>query len=131
MSTGKILIIDDEKLIVKATSLVLSLSGYDVTSAYNGEEGLNMAHESKPDLILLDIMMPGMDGWQVLERLKNNPETKTIPVIVFTAKEYLSGKLKSHNAGASDFVAKPFETPELIEIIEKHLSISDKGGDLS
>ncbi len=117
MSGKKVLIIDDEKLIVKATSLVVKLSGYQVISALDGETGLEVVKEEKPDLILLDIMMPGMDGWQVLERLQADEETKKIPVIIFTAKEYIKGKQKSLDAGAVDYITKPFEPDELMAAI--------------
>lgn len=119
---ARILIIDDEKLIVKATSLVIRLSGYEVLTAYNGEEGLKIVQEMKPDLILLDIMMPGMDGWQVLSRLQANEETRGIPVIVFTAKEYLKGKQKSLEAGAVDYISKPFEADELMDAIARGIN---------
>jgi DNA-binding response OmpR family regulator len=122
MNPKKILIIDDEKLIVKATSLVIRLGGYQVSSAFNGEEGLKIAAEVMPDLILLDIMMPGMDGWQVLEKLKAEPVLSNIPVIIFTAKEHIKGKQKSLEAGAIDFISKPFEPDDLMQTIRNVFS---------
>ncbi len=127
MST--VLIIDDEKLIVKATELVIRLSGYNVISSFDGVEGLKTAREKKPDLILLDIMMPGIDGWSVLKELKSDPATQQIPVIIFTAKEYIRGKESSLSAGAVDYITKPFETSELLQAIHKHISLTDKGVD--
>jgi CheY-like chemotaxis protein len=75
-----------------------------------------------PDLILLDIMMPGMDGWQVLEKLKSDPVVAGIPVIIFTAKEYIKGKQKSIQAGATDYISKPFEPEDLILAIQRILN---------
>ena len=126
MNGKKVLIIDDEKLIVKATSLVIRLAGYQVFSAYDGVDGLKVASEARPDLILLDIMMPGMDGWQVLEKLKLDEELKSIPVIIFTAKEYIKGRQKSVEAGAIDYITKPFEPEELMAAILRSFDSSSK-----
>ena len=117
MEVKKVLIIDDERLLVRSTTLVLSHFGYDVKGALNGEKGIAIAGEFAPDAILLDIMMPGMDGWQVLEKLKQNDSTRSIPVVIFTAREYSNGKALAIEKGAADFIAKPFEPKELAAII--------------
>jgi DNA-binding response OmpR family regulator len=122
MSAGKVLIIDDEKLLVKSTSMVLAHHDYDVKGALSGEEGLKAALEFAPDVILLDIMMPGMDGWQVLEALKQNAITRCIPVVIFSAREYSNGKSLAAQKGAADFIAKPFEADELVEMLVNQLS---------
>lgn len=116
-----VLIIEDEKLIIVSTQMVLEASGYQVESAVNGEEGINSAKGMRPDLILLDIMMPGIDGWETLTRLKRDPETSDIPVIIFTAREHARGHQKSAEMGAADYFRKPFEPDELIELVEKHI----------
>jgi DNA-binding response OmpR family regulator len=121
MAAAKVLIIDDEKLLVKSTCMALTHFGFEVKGALDGEEGLRAALKYKPDVILLDIMMPGMDGWQVLEKLKENGETKRIPVVIFTAREYSNGKALGLKNGAADYVAKPFEPQELAEILNKQL----------
>ena len=121
MAAAKVLIIDDEKLLVKSTCMALTHFGFEVKGALDGEEGLRAALEYKPDVILLDIMMPGMDGWQVLEKLKENGETKRIPEVIFTAREYSNGKALGLKNGAADYVAKPFEPQELAEILNKQL----------
>ena len=126
MAAAKVLIIDDEKLLVKSTCMALTHFGFEVKGALDGEEGLRAALEYKPDVILLDIMMPGMDGWQVLEKLKENGETKRIPVVIFTAREYSNGKALGLKNGAADYVAKPFEPQELAAILEKQLKPRDK-----
>jgi DNA-binding response OmpR family regulator len=124
MANGKVLIIDDEKLIVRSTCMMLGHYGYDVKGALGGEEGLKAALEFLPEVILLDIMMPGMDGWQVLEKLKQNATTQSIPVVIFTAREYSNGKALAIEKSAADFVAKPFEPEELAAIIDDILSSS-------
>jgi DNA-binding response OmpR family regulator len=124
MAAAKVLIIDDEKLLVKSTCMALAHYGFEVKGALDGEEGLGAVREYKPDVILLDIMMPGMDGWQVLEKLKQNPDTKHIPVVIFTAREYSNGKALGLKNGAADYVAKPFEPQELAAILDKQLKSS-------
>ncbi len=117
-----ILIIEDEKLIIVSTQMVLEAAGFRVESATNGEAGISKARELRPDLILLDIMMPGIDGWEALTRLKRDPETAPIPVIIFTAREHTRGHQKSTEMGAADYFRKPFEPDELIELVEKHIA---------
>lgn len=116
-----VLIIEDEKLIIVSTQMVLEAAAFRVESSTNGEEGIAKAKEIKPDLILLDIMMPGIDGWETLTRLKRDPETANTPVIIFTAREHNRGHQKSAEMGAADYFRKPFEPDELIEIVEKHI----------
>ncbi len=116
-----VLIIEDEKLIIVSTQMVLEAAGFRVESAVNGEEGIQKARGIQPDLILLDIMMPGIDGWETLTRLKRDPETSGIPVIIFTAREHARGHQKSSEMGAADYFRKPFEPDELIELVEKHV----------
>ncbi|MFH0919279.1 MAG: response regulator [Fibrobacterota bacterium] len=122
MEIKKVLIIDDEPLIVKSTGFALVYYGMATLGANNGEKGLKMAETEKPDIILLDIMMPGMDGWEVLSRLKDNPATHDIPVVVFTAKEYSNGPNLARSKGAVDYVAKPFEPEHLYQVLLRNLS---------
>jgi DNA-binding response OmpR family regulator len=119
-----VLIIEDEKLIIVSTQMVLEAAGFRVESATNGEDGIAKARSLTPDLILLDIMMPGIDGWETLTRLKRDPETSAIPVIIFTAREHARGHQKSSEMGAADYFRKPFEPDELIELVEKHIGQS-------
>jgi len=121
MSEHKILIVDDEKLILISTRIVLESVGYVVVTAASGEEAIGKAKEEKPGLILLDIMMPGIDGWETLSRLKDDAETKDIPVIIFTAREHSRGRQLAREMGAADYFQKPFEPDELIAIVEEHL----------
>ena len=117
-----VLIIEDEKLIIVSTQMVLEAAGFCVESATNGEDGISSARTQKPDLILLDIMMPGIDGWETLTRLKRDSDTSGIPVVICTAREHSRGHQKSAEMGAADYFRKPFEPDELIELVEKHVS---------
>ncbi len=122
-----VLIIEDEKLIVVSTQMVLEAAGFRVDAAMNGEEGISKAQALTPDLILLDIMMPGIDGWETLTRLKQETSTSEIPVVIFTAREHSRGHQKSAEMGAADYFRKPFEPDELIELVEKHIGHKDPG----
>jgi CheY-like chemotaxis protein len=117
-----VLIIEDEKLIIVSTQMVLEAAGFRVESATNGEDGIAKAKGLAPDLVLLDIMMPGIDGWETLTRLKRDPATANIPVVIFTAREHARGHQKSSEMGAADYFRKPFEPDELIELVEKHVA---------
>lgn len=116
-----VLIIEDEKLIIFSTQMVLESAGFRVESAVDGEEGIQKAQAARPDLILLDIMMPGIDGWETLTRLKRDPATSGIPVVIFTAREHSRGHQKSTEMGAADYFRKPFEPDELVDLVKKHV----------
>jgi CheY-like chemotaxis protein len=116
----RILIVDDEKLILISTKIVLESVGHEVLTATNGEEGIDVTRAEHPDLVLLDIMMPGIDGWETLSRLKADPDLKAIPVIIFTAREHSRGKQLAREMGAADYFPKPFEPDELIRIVEEY-----------
>jgi DNA-binding response OmpR family regulator len=118
-----VLIIEDEKLIIVSTQMVLEAAGFRVESATNGEDGIAKAKSQSPDLVLLDIMMPGIDGWETLTRLKKETATANIPVVIFTAREHSRGHQKSAEMGAVDYFRKPFEPDELIDLVEKHAAV--------
>ena len=120
MSNNKILIVDDEKLILISTKIVLESVGYEVLTATSGEDGIDICGAEMPALVLLDIMMPGIDGWETLSRLKSSPETSEIPIIIFTAREHSRGKQLAREMGAADYFPKPFEPDELINIVEEY-----------
>ncbi len=117
-----ILIIEDEEMIILSTTMLLESVGYQVAAAQNGEEGIQKAAELNPDLILLDVMMPGIDGWETLGLLKRREETRGIPVVVFTAREHAHGQRKSRELGATGYFRKPFEPDDLIELVARSLS---------
>lgn len=113
----KILIIDDEENIVDLLSNILTHSGFVVIGAFNGENGIEKAIKEKPHIIILDIMMPGMDGFEVLKRLKEDEQTSDIPVIMLTAKTEDSAVIESWRKGAEFYIPKPFEIEELLHVI--------------
>ncbi len=120
MSAIKVLVIDDEVLMMKSTCMVLKYKGFDAHGTLDGNQGISDALSLQPDIILLDIMMPGKDGWQVLRELKESSQTKNIPVVIFSAREYSDGRQKAQKCGAVDFIPKPFETDFLIDILTRY-----------
>jgi CheY-like chemotaxis protein len=114
----KVLIIDDEVLIRKTTALLLKKARIDVITAGNGPEGIDLAEKQNPDLILLDIVMPEMSGWEVLSRLKAREDLAKIPVIVFTAEDYSMSEGKAMQKGAEGVCRKPFQLHQLLGIID-------------
>jgi DNA-binding response OmpR family regulator len=109
----KVLVVEDDESISNVVELNLRLDGYEVYLAADGEEGLSMVEEVEPDLVILDVMMPKVDGWEVLMRLRQQPETQDIPVIMLTAIGDEQSKVMGLRGGADDYVAKPFSPLEL------------------
>jgi len=120
----KILIIDDEKDFCYFVKKNLeAISNYEIVVANKGKKGIQIARKEKPDLILLDIMMPGIDGFEVLKRLKGNEKTQRIPVIMFTAKNEDEAKIKASGLYCDDYIVKPVENVVLRAKIHKVLDI--------
>jgi len=123
MPKGNILIVEDDHQTVKLIKFILEKDDYSTISAKDGEEGLQMARERKPDLIVLDLMLPGMDGYRVCEILKANPNTKEIPIIVLTALDTGPDFEKALEKKADWYITKPFEPQHLLKrvnyLIEK------------
>jgi two-component system response regulator VicR len=116
----QILCIEDEKEMIDLIRLILGRKGFEVSGAASGQEGLFKIQEEKPDLVLLDLMMPFMDGWEVYQQIKANETTKDIPVIIVTAKAQSIDKvLGLHIAKVDDYIAKPFSPKELIDSVER------------
>ena len=109
----KILIIDDDLDTLRLVGLMLQRQGYQITAATNGQQGLEKALDDKPNLILLDIMMPEMDGYEVARRLRSNPQTVDVPILMFTAKTQLDDKVAGFEVGANDYLTKPTHPSEL------------------
>jgi DNA-binding response OmpR family regulator len=124
MSAGKrVVCIEDEPEMIDLVRLILSRKGFQVVGAMGGREGLEAIQREKPDLVLLDLMMPDMDGWEVYQKVKADDETKGIPVIVVTAKAQSIDKvLGLHIAKVDDYITKPFGPQELLESVEKVLA---------
>ena len=121
MNDKKILVVEDDKDLISLIKFNLKSEGFNVLLSPNGEDGLFTAKEEKPDLILLDWMLPILSGIEVLQRLKNNKDTKSIPVIFITAKGEETDKIRGLNSGADDYIVKPFSTKELIARIKANL----------
>jgi len=117
-----ILCVEDEPEMIDLIRLILGRRGFEVKGANGGVEGLKMIHQEKPDLILLDLMMPDMDGWEVYQQIKADEKTRGIPVIVVTAKAQSIDKvLGLHIAKVDDYIAKPFQPQELLASVERVL----------
>jgi len=116
-----VLVIDDNPDLLDIVDAILSNSGYIVAKAQSGENGVQVAKALHPDLILLDINMPRMDGWEVLSLLKGQDETRTVPVAIFSVRTDLRDKMMGFQKGAIDYISKPFQYNRLTEKIEKIL----------
>jgi len=121
VTTKKILVVDDEPDISKLIKARMESAGYSVFTAFDGAEALKAVKENMPDLILLDVMLPKMDGYQVCRLLKFDEKSKHIPIIMLTARAGESDKEKSVEAGADAYLTKPFQTEELLSKISSLL----------
>ena len=116
----RILCIEDEPEMIDLIRLILGRRGFEVIGAAGGEEGLEKIRQEPPDLVLLDLMMPDMDGWEVYQQMKADEKTKDIPVIVVTAKAQSIDKvLGLHIAKVDDYIAKPFSPQDLLNSVDK------------
>jgi CheY-like chemotaxis protein/MinD-like ATPase involved in chromosome partitioning or flagellar assembly len=126
----KILIIDDDLDTLRLVGLMLQRQGYQISAATNGQQGLDKAFEEDPDLILLDVMMPEMDGYEVTRRLRQNPSTMETPILMFTAKTQLDDKVIGFEVGANDYLTKPTHPAELQARVKALLArVSEKKGE--
>lgn len=116
----KILVIDDEADFVTLVAIRLQKAGYAVSFASEGNAGLAKAKAEKPDLILLDVLMPGLTGLETLRQLRGDPETRRIPVVMLSAKGDTDFILKAQELGCSDYLTKPFDDKELLATIERY-----------
>jgi two-component sensor histidine kinase len=123
LSKGHILIVDDDAAALKMLTDVLAEQGYAVHPANEGELGLRFVERTPPDLILLDIRMPGLDGYQVCASLRNGPSTAGIPVIFLSSMDRALDKVKAFRSGGVDYIVKPFEAEEVLARVETHLSL--------
>ncbi|MFH1287396.1 MAG: response regulator [bacterium] len=117
----KILVVDDEIQLVEMMKMRLEANSYEVVTAYDGQEAFEAALREKPDLIILDVMMPIMNGFEALDRLKSNPETMHIPVIMLTAKSDTASIFKAEDLRVKDYMTKPCEPKELLNLIKKYI----------
>jgi DNA-binding response OmpR family regulator len=120
---GYILLVDDQPDNLRLLSALLSERGYEPRGVINGQMAIKAAKSSQPDLILLDIVMPKMDGYEICEQLKGDPKTREIPVIFISAKDETIDKVRAFGLGAVDYITKPFHVDEVLARIENHLSL--------
>jgi DNA-binding response OmpR family regulator len=117
--TKRIIYIEDEPEMIDLVRLILNRKGYEVMGALGGQEGLDLIRSNHPDLVLLDLMMPDMDGWEVYQQMKSNEAMRDIPVIVITAKaQNIDKVLGVHIAKVEDYISKPFSPQQLIDSVE-------------
>jgi len=127
--TLKVVYIEDDPEMINLVTLILSRRGFLVKGAHGGHEGLDLVGVELPDLILLDLMMPDLDGWDLYQQLKANPETRDIPVIVITAKSQpIDRVLGLHIAKVDDYISKPFHPEDLLSSIEKVINSRENKG---
>jgi two-component system cell cycle response regulator len=129
-SPPHILVVDDEQQNLELIEAILLAAGYEVSLAGGGERGLAAAHEKTPDLIILDLMMPGLSGFEVCARVKTDPQTSGIPVLFVTALSQLGDKERALAAGGDDFLTKPFQRAELLARVEALLKVQHLNRDL-
>ncbi len=123
----KILVCDDERHIVRLIQVNLERQGYQVVTAFDGKEGLEKVRTEKPDLCVLDVMMPYMDGFEVLKNIRRDPETENLPVIMLTAKAQDKDVFEGYHYGADMYLTKPFNPMELVTFVKRITQNNDSG----
>jgi two-component system, OmpR family, phosphate regulon response regulator PhoB len=118
---SRVLVVDDEADVLLLCRLNLQQRGHEVLEASEGNRALELAEDRHPDVIVLDLMLPGMTGYEVLETLKQNEQTSDIPILVLTAKSLRADRDRSHGLGAADFLTKPFLPTELCDLVDRLL----------
>lgn len=121
----QILLVDDERDLVYYTKLFLEDQGYEILTAHDGQEALEVLEEHRPDLIVLDVAMPRMSGWDVLQQMQDDPEKVDIPVLMLTARSEDADKAKGWELGITWYQTKPFELDELAMVIQRILATVD------
>ena len=129
MLAKKILIIEDDRDIINLVKLILELEGFEVFVAFDGQEGWEKIESLCPNLILLDIRLPKLDGFQVIERLKSNRATSRIPIVILTASAQKESIARGLAAGADTYITKPFEPAEMVQKIRQILKTEKGRGD--
>lgn len=125
----RVLVCDDERHIVRLIQVNLEKQGYQVITAFDGKDGLEKIRAEKPDLVVLDVMMPYMDGFEVLKNLRRDPDTENIPVIMLTAKAQDKDVFEGYHYGADMYLTKPFNPMELVTFVKRIASgSSDSSG---
>ena len=123
----KILIVEDEQDIVESLKFVLEVSGFVCYTAFNGEDGLKLAKEILPDLIILDVMMPKINGYKISRLLKYDAKYKDIPIIMVTARSQLEDKMIGEETGVNEYITKPFELDTIVKKVEEKKKKNEEG----
>ncbi|MFH0703050.1 MAG: response regulator [bacterium] len=123
LAEKKVLIVDDEQDIVETLQFILETEGIKCITAYDGEEALNKAKSEKPDLIILDVMLPKINGYKVCRLLKFDAKYKNMPILMVTARSQEEDKAIGEETGADKYITKPFDIDELVKIVKKYLKI--------
>ena len=126
MDKHRILVVEDEESLLKLETILFSSKGYDVAGVMDGKSALMEIISFKPDLVVLDLMLPEMDGFEVCRQIKENPETGHIPVIMLTARKNGREFARGREAGADAYITKPFKAAKVIEVIERLLSAGER-----
>jgi DNA-binding response OmpR family regulator len=121
----KILVVDDEVLTTELARTFLEKYDFEVITTFDGEKAISLAYSENPDLILLDVILPKLDGFTVCKKLKSSAEFKQIPILMFTAKGLSSDIETGQSVGADEYIIKPFSGKALVAIIRKHLNLND------
>ena len=119
---NSVLVVEDDELLVKVLERLLSVSGFEVQATDNGEAALELAETARPDLIILDCLLPGMHGFEILRSLKDSGVLKDIPVILLTAQDREEDIVRGLSLGASDYIVKPFKAKELVARVDRAFS---------
>src|SRR5919106_4556894 len=116
---ARVLVADDDPIILRLLEVNLGLEGFLVETASRGEDAVRRAREGKPDVIVLDVMMPGMSGYEVAEQLKGDPETLSIPVVFLSARAQDDDRRRGQQLGGAAYITKPFDPAELVEVVRR------------
>lgn len=122
MAKNRILIVEDEESLLKLESILLSSKGYNVTGVMDGKSALEEVRINRPDLVILDIMLPEMDGFEVCRQIKENPETRHIPVVMLTAKKNSQDFARGRQVGCDEYITKPFKSSKVLDVIQELLA---------
>ena len=128
MSKGHILVVEDNQDNYELVRTILDLAGYDSFQAINGRDGVDAARKQKPDLILMDMALPEMDGWDATARIREDPETRHIPMVALTVHTLPAERKRALDAGVDAYISKPFDAAQFIQVIESMLEESRLSG---
>jgi DNA-binding response OmpR family regulator len=131
MSKRKILVVDDSALVAEAVKAKLEANNYDVQLAYSGEEALDKVSGDIPDLMILDVYMPGIDGFEVCRRLRERPETQSLPIVMLSSRGNIKEKLAGFRVGADDYLVKEFDLLDLpyrVKLVFRLRGLDEEGG---